>query len=398
MKALVYALILFCSHSVLSLPNRNGATLTNVTEKLPEFTDCRVKFAFDGIKEVKTLLERKNGRDFINDVSNKFIGSTKEILNIVNCTYQRARAAEEAVEKKTEEFLAQLTEGLEETKELYRNYAEPALRTMLNAKIQMKAQRNKLNEVAQRVKYTVKDLKAIAKSIFAGEITGDENINEIIEHQVALVSELITKTEKIIGDAHELYNNIKKTFAQVQLNLKAYKKAIQNILDSTQNTSNDRDTVIAASRASVYSACAFSTPICIAVDALGLVGICSAINLGVCGTMIAAMETSIAVTDPYYETLLERADRAFTIASEVLENQTLLEEYLRKETYTLGEWSATLSGAKSNLNLSKTVFKTNIPTLRKRYIEALEDLEKGAQKYLDQEELKTTRVSIDQKI
>ena len=124
---------------------------------------------------------------------------------------------------------------------------------LLNSKLQFAKQRNKLNEVAQRVKYTVKDLKAIAKSIFAGEITGDENINAIIEHQVVLVSELITKTEKIISDAHELYDNIKRTFAEVQLNLNTYKREIQNILDSAKDASHDRDIAIIASRSAIYS-------------------------------------------------------------------------------------------------------------------------------------------------
>merc|ERR1711944_381274 len=114
---------------------------------------------------------------------------------------------------------------------------------------------------------------------------------------------------------------------------------------------------------------------------------CSAINAGVCGGMIATMEVAIAAEDPYYEELLARSNRAHTIAKGIYEEQKSLEEYLTKETFSLGRLDATLSIANKKLQLSETIFKKNIPTLRKRYIEALENLENSCQKYLDQEEL-----------
>merc|ERR1712018_908364 len=150
-------------------------------------------------------------------------------------------------------LLNELVKGIDKTNDLYKEYAEPALESMLNTNVQLKDQRNKLNEVVFRVKFTLKDLKAIANAIFKGEITDDETINQVVNHQVALMRHLITETEKIIDAAHNVYNSIKETFAQVQLNMHVYKTELQKVLDSANKDTIKHDAAVKASRATIYS-------------------------------------------------------------------------------------------------------------------------------------------------
>ena len=82
-----------------------------------------------------------------------------------------------------------------------------------------------------------------------------------------------------------------------------------------------------------------------------------------------------------------RAQRALEIASDISKESDFLEKYLIKEEKALGYLDASISTAKNNLKLSKTIFKVNVPTLRQNYLTALDDLYDAAQKYLDQKEL-----------
>jgi len=360
--------------SVLSMPKLDGVKDKENPEDAISFEDLE---DFLNVQNVGVK----------NDVSNKLLGTGKKLLNVIMTASKKSKKAEQELKDDTKRLLDELVKGIDKTNNLYREYAEPALQSMLNTNVQLKDQRNKLNEVVFRVKFTLKDLKAIANAIFKGEITDDETINQVVNHQVALMRDLITETEKIIDAAHDVYNSIKETFAQVQLNMHVYKTEIQKILDSAKEDTIKHKTAVEASRAAIYTSCGGSTAYCIIFDIFLTFGACSAINAGVCGGMIATMEVAIAAEDPYYEELLARSNRAHTIAKGIYEEQKSLEEYLTKETSSLGRLDATLRTTNNNLKLSETIFKKNIPHLRKNYIAVLDNLENACQKYLDQEEL-----------
>ena len=132
--------------------------------------------------------------------------------------------------------------------------------------------------------------------------------------------------------------------------------------------------------------CATSAVYCGFAD-IFLLGACSATNLAVCGTMIATMEIAVSATDLKYETFLSTTQLALTVAGRIQDEQKSLEKYLNRETKVLTNLDTSLGRVRSELKLSKTIFKVDIPTLRRNYLEALDELDTDAQAYLDQKEL-----------
>ena len=108
--------------------------------------------------------------------------------------------------------------------------------------------------------------------------------------------------------------------------------------------------------------------------------------------MIATMEIAVSATDLKYETFLSTTQLALTVAGRIQDEQKSLEKYLNRETKVLTNLDTSLGRVRSELKLSKTIFKVDIPTLRRNYLEALDELDTDAQAYLDQKELEWTRI------
>ena len=124
------------------------------------------------------------------------------------------------------------------------------------------------------------------------------------------------------------------------------------------------------------------------MDFAASLGLCSAIVSMVCGGIIIDTETLARDKTTRLRQLILRADKALIMANELQKQHKEMEEYLTMERKIIGQLGEALNSANHNLDLSETVFMNNIPTLRRNYIKALDDLYLQAQKYLEQEELK----------
>ena len=124
------------------------------------------------------------------------------------------------------------------------------------------------------------------------------------------------------------------------------------------------------------------------MDVTALYGLCSAVVGMVCGGIVIDVETLARDRTKRLKQLTVKADQALNMAKELQKRHKEMEEYLTKERKTIGQLGESLNSANYNLDLSETVFLNNIPTLRRNYIKALDDLYLQAQKYLEQEELK----------
>jgi len=340
----------------------------------------------NSFEELEDYFSNMNAGADANDVSNKIIGTGKKLLNIVVENVELAKKVHSKITKETEELITNLAAGLEGLENKHKEYAIASAEKILESTIKLRHTRETLNEVVQRVKYTIKDLKAIAQSIFDGEITEEDDIDRIINHQVAMMRDLIKETKEIIDHAKKDYKIVRDTFGAIQSKLLEYKEAVRVILDSSNinKAEHERNTEIA--RASVYSSCGTSTIACAFADIV-LLGACSGINAAVCIPIIATMEASVATVGPQAEALAKKANEAYAAASKIYKDQDNLQAYLTKETRMLGHLDAALSTADNNLKLSNTIFKINVPTMRSRYMQSLVDLELAAQQYLDQDEL-----------
>ena len=124
------------------------------------------------------------------------------------------------------------------------------------------------------------------------------------------------------------------------------------------------------------------------MDFAVFMGLCSTIVTMVCGGIVVDTETLARDKNKRLKQLIVRADQALIMAMELQKQHKEMEEYLTMERKIIGQLGESLNSANYNLDLSETVFMNNIPTLRRNYIKALDDLYLQAQKYLEQEELK----------
>lgn len=322
------------------------------------------------------------------DLPETVIGTGKALLGIVNQNVKKAISVESKLQKEAEELFNEITAGIEKTDELYKAYAEPALKAILQNKQSLKFERIKLNEIVHRVKFTLQNVKASAQSIFNGEVTNKTMIEKILNHDVTQMQNLIKETSEIIDNAQKIYHGISASYGELQVTLLTYKSEVQKIVDDVEESIATHEKRVEISRGSIYSSCVASSTTCIVLDALMITwGLCGAINAGVCIPLVATLELAAYGEGSNYDILLERADRAYKVAAKIHDEQKAIEEYLKKEVFTLGRLDAALTSAKYSLDLSETMFMNNFPTQRKRYIDSLDQLDAAAQAYLDQAEL-----------
>ena len=187
------------------------------------------------------------------DLSNAIIGSGKQLMSIATNAVKTSLKAEKKLRKDTEKYIEELTRGVNKTSKLYQKHAKPALEAILNTRVELKAQRNKLNEIVYRVMFNVKDFKAIANSIFNGEVKDEAMIDDLLKHQVAITTDLISQTKKIIDEANKVYKNVRESFSQVELSMSNYVSEIRKLRQAAEEKTAAHDKRVKVARASVYS-------------------------------------------------------------------------------------------------------------------------------------------------
>jgi len=122
----------------------------------------------------------------IGDITFDNIGSVLDILIKSGGTVQNVISqfqninnngiVKELVEE-AKDIIERLKQGISEINEQHKTYAGEALKEMVFIKIQLKASRLSLNDLAKRTVFAVEDLKAFSKAFFD---KNDEQVEEIV--------------------------------------------------------------------------------------------------------------------------------------------------------------------------------------------------------------------------
>jgi Asp-tRNA(Asn)/Glu-tRNA(Gln) amidotransferase C subunit len=335
-----------------------------------------------------------------NDFAKDILNGGKNLLQYAQKLQKTAKEVYEKQIKQTQETLTAIMQGVEQLDDKHKTIAAEALTEILKIKTTLRLTRTELNELAERIIEAMDEFKATAQTIFNGEVTTREvidlrdievttreDIDLILSYDVENMKNLIKEGQTLIDKAQEAYAHVGTSLAKVEDNLIKYKIFVEMIVNDETRTVEEHDNVVTISRASLYTSCVTSTTVCMFVDIFATWGLCSAINGATCASLIASTEAVIAAVRNSLVALEGRAEQAHTTITELQEDQRRLMTYFVSEKEFLGRLDAKLTSANTNLDRSRRVFYINLPTLRNRYIQSLDNLKKAAQDYLNQPEL-----------
>jgi hypothetical protein len=345
----------------------------------------------------------------INDVNIENIGTILDLMiksggsvkNVIDkfSNLSNLEIVEELV-KESEEIITRLQQGVSEINEKHRSFAGEALKDMIYIKLQLKTSRISLNDLAQRTVFAVADLKAFSEAFFADdteEIADFANVVDLrnadernadkieyVKEQMTVMMNLIKDTNSKINEVRAIYAEIREKMSSVEETLVQYKLMVEHLLKN--ETSGGANYQVYA-RSGVYTSAGISTTACIVADILGAMGFCSLINAAAVTGSTITLEVALANMRANLETLKKDGELAISDVQELMATQDEVEEYLYNEEQTLVFWAAALQLLERKVEDTDRLFLKAPRIVKERYLNSLDELQRAAQNYLDQEEL-----------
>jgi hypothetical protein len=349
------------------------------------------------------------GISSINDVNIENIGTILDLMiksggsvkNVIDkfSNLSNLEVVEELV-KESEEIITRLQQGVSEINEKHRSFAGEALKDMIYIKLQLKTSRISLNDLAQRTVFAVADLKAFSEAFFADdteEIADFANVVDLrnadernadkieyVKEQMTVMMNLIKDTNSKINEVRAIYAEIREKMSSVEETLVQYKLMVEHLLKN--ETSGGANYQVYA-RSGVYTSAGISTTACIVADILGAMGFCSLINAAAVTGSTITLEVALANMRANLETLKKDGELAISDVQELMATQDEVEEYLYNEEQTLVFWAAALQLLERKVEDTDRLFLKAPRIVKERYLNSLDELQRAAQNYLDQEEL-----------
>merc|ERR1711936_438337 len=269
------------------------------------------------------------------------------------------------------------------------------LKDMIYIKLQLKTSRISLNDLAQRTVFAVDDLKAFSEAFFADDteaISKTSNVVDVrnadkieyVKEQMTVMVNLIKDTNTKITEVRTIYSEIRERMSSVEEKLVQYKMVVEHLL---KNETSDGANYQVYARSGVYTSAGISTTACIVADILGAMGFCSLINAAAVTGSTITLEVALANMRANLETLKKDGELAISDVQELMATQDEVEEYLFNEEQTLVFWAAALQLVERKVENTDRLFLKAPKIVKERYLNSLDELQKAAQNYLDQEEL-----------
>ena len=131
--------------------------------------------------------------------------------------------------------------------------------------------------------------------------------------------------------------------------------------------------------------------VCIVVDVLLTKGVCSAVAVGAGAVIMSgeavAIELTVASWNTNLAALKKRGEGAIAQVEAMLEEQDVMEMYLRKEEKILVRWGIMIDIVKEQVTNQERLFLRAPVVIQQMYLKSLDDLRRAAQDYLDQRDL-----------
>jgi len=299
-----------------------------------------------------------------------FAGETKAIFNNSKLFEQVAEALKEA-----EQAILQMDSELKLLESEEVKFEDNYFPAYNEAKGYLRESRQNLRKLAGRTVNEVRDLKILLKDLDKSKDT------VLLTASLERMKDLMIDTLETLKEALGKYNSALVTFENLNSSIE---KQNRKLVKMTTKNSAEYDAWIQELRGGIYGTIAGTTTACIIADALGALGICSAINAAISGSTAAGIEVKIK----NYAAKLEEFK---TITNRMLEAgrkfDTTINEAISIFTYEIdliNNWTTSAEVVNRNIDKYPEEFlkKYNVESIIN--VNGLDDLKKSAEDFLAQ--------------
>jgi len=312
------------------------------------------------------------GSQIINQVDS-VVGFTEETRAVFNNSDLFDTIAEslKIAEKNIQEMDAELKLLEDEELQFEDNYF-PAYN---EAKRYLRETRQGLRKLAGRTVTEVRDLKILLEDLDKKEDT------VLLKASLDKMKELMIETLETLKEALEKYNSAVETFDNLNSSIATQNSKLEKM---TNKNSAEYTAWTEKLRAGVYSTIAGTTVGCIVADALGALGICSAVNAAISGSTAAGIEAEIAKYGATLEKLKTITGRMLESGYDFDKNINAAIEILTEEIDLINNWANSAEVVNKNIDKYPQQYLKKYKSIRTVFINGLDDLNNAAVQFLEQ--------------
>jgi len=243
------------------------------------------------------------------------------------------------------------------------------------AKRYLRESRQNLRKLADRTVSEVRDLKVLLKDL------DESNDTQILKFSLEKMKDLMIETLETLKDALGKYNSALETFENLNSSIEKQNRKLEKMVtkDSAEFKAWTEEM-----RGGIYGTIAGTTTACIVADALGALGICSAINAAISASVAAGIETEIKKADSKLQLLksitgrMLDAGRVFDITIDEAIG------ILTDEIELINNWTNSAEVVNRNIDKYPKEYLKKYIAIRTVFINGLDDLRNSAEDFLAQ--------------
>merc|ERR1711923_53528 len=278
----------------------------------------------------------------------------------------------EALEEAEQNILAMDTElHLLETEEL--KFEDSYFPKYNKAKRHLRETRQGLRRLADRTIKEVRDLKTLLEDL------DKHNDTVILRVTIDKMKDLMIETLVRLKEARKKYNSALDTFEDINSSVGRQNRKLEKM--SNKNSAEYKEWTTRL-RAGVYGTIGATTTGCIIADALGALGICSAISVVITGTSIAVTEAKIAEYGEKLQKFKTITDRMLESGYNFEKNINEAIDILIEEIELINQWANSAELVSKNIEKYPVESLRKYQTIRTIFINGLDDLDLAAKNFL----------------
>merc|ERR1711973_481405 len=241
----------------------------------------------------------------------------------------------------------------------------------IQAKRQLRVTRENVRKLAQRNVNEVRDLKVL--------VEGLDKSNNTLQLEVSLdrMKDLMKVTLETSKGAHRNYNSALRTLENLSSSIEQQNKKLEQLV--TKNSA-EYDAWIQELRGGIYGTIAGTTTACIVADALGALGICSAINAAISGGTAAEIQIYAGKLEQFKKItgrMLEAGGKFDSTINEAISIFTY-------EIDLINNWTTSAEVVNRNIDKYPKEYLEKYISIRTIFVNGLDDLKKSADDFLAQ--------------
>ena len=243
------------------------------------------------------------------------------------------------------------------------------------AKRYLRETRQGLRKLAQRTVSEVRDLKIL--------LEGLDKSNDPVLLQASLdkMKDLMIKTLETLNEALEKYNSALETFENLNSSIATQNRKLEKMVDKNSAEYNAWTQKL---RGGVYGTIGATTTGCIVADALGALGICSAVSGTISIITTVGIEAEIVKYGATLYKLKMITDRMLESGNNFDQSIKQAITVLTEEIDLINNWANSAEVVSKNIEKYPQEYLTKYISIRTVFINGLNDLNNSAEQFLDQ--------------